>query len=118
ALRDSRDHHAAVAMADEDHVPQVLELEHRDDILHMRVQVGVGARQVRALADAGERWREHLVAGRAQQWDDLPPAPAAVPAAVDKDEGHSAIISWGRPPRSLRWPERWGNGEHCYDRSP
>ena len=43
--------------------------------------------QMRALALAGERRREHRVAACAQQCGDTRVAPAAAPCAVDEDEG-------------------------------
>ena len=39
---DAGDHHAAVAVADEDDVAQVLEREHVDDVGDVRVEVDVG----------------------------------------------------------------------------
>ena len=41
---------------------------------------------VRAVADAGQRRREYLVTLLLQQVGDAPPAPAAMPGAVNEDE--------------------------------
>ena len=52
----------------------------------MGVEIDVLAHEVRALADAGERRREHIVALLFQQVRQAPPAPAAVPRAVHQHE--------------------------------
>jgi hypothetical protein len=53
----------------------------------VHVQVDVGAREVRALAQSGEGGPEYLVAGALQNGRDEAPFPAARPGAVDEDEG-------------------------------
>ena len=84
AIGRAGDHHAAVAMADEDDVAQIFHLEERDDVGDMGVEVDVRPRQVRAFAEAGERRGENLVS--LQQGTDEAPAPAAVPGAVHEHE--------------------------------
>jgi hypothetical protein len=66
---------------------QLLVLQHRDDVLHHRRRADVGGQQVRPLAVARERRREHFVARRAQQAGDPDPAPPAVARAVHQHEG-------------------------------
>jgi len=51
------------------------------------VEIDVLAHEMRALAEPGERRREHLVALFLQQVGDAAPAPSAVPGAVDQHEG-------------------------------
>ena len=41
------DHHAAVAVADEDDVGEVLVVQHRGDVRDVRVEVGLGGGEVR-----------------------------------------------------------------------
>ena len=53
----------------------------------MSVEDDILAHEVRALADAGESWREHLVPALLQKIGHAPPAPAAMPGAVHKQEG-------------------------------
>ena len=66
AVADAGDHHSAVAVPDEDHVVQVFEVQHGDDVADVQVEVDVGAQQVRPLAETGERRRVDLVARGAQ----------------------------------------------------
>ena len=56
------------------------------EILDVQLQVDLGPRQVRALAEPGQRGRVDLAAGVTQQPGHLGPAPAAVPGAVNEDE--------------------------------
>ena len=88
AIGRAGDHHAAVAVADEDDVAQIFHLEQRDDVGDVRVEVDVRPRQVRALAEAGEGRGKDFMSF--QQWTDQTPAPAAVPGAVHENEiGHT-----------------------------
>src|SRR5947208_8895606 len=58
-------------------------------------EIDILAHEVRALADAGQRRREHLVALLLEQVGHPPPAPAAMPGAVnelpDRLAGHDII---------------------------
>jgi hypothetical protein len=66
-------------MPDQDHVVQVLPFDHVDDVGDVGVERDLPAHQVHALAEPGQRRREHLVAAAFQQIGDAAPAPAAVP---------------------------------------
>ena len=46
AVGDAGDDHAAVAVADEDHVAQVLVVEHSDDVGDVGVEIDVGGEEV------------------------------------------------------------------------
>lgn len=61
-VADGGDDHAAVAVTDEDHVVQVGRLYQANHVGDVRVQVDRRAEQVAAVAEAGERWRVHVVA--------------------------------------------------------
>jgi hypothetical protein len=86
ALGDTGDHHAAVGVATEDNVGQVLALKHTANVSDVRVKIDVSTHQVRPLTQARQGGRVDLMARQAQQRRDPPPAPAAVPRAVDEDE--------------------------------
>ena len=86
-VRRSGDDHAAVAVAHENDVVQVLEVEHGHDVLDVAVQVDPIVEQVSPLAQTREGGRVHVVALRTQQARDAPVAPPTVAAAVDQDIG-------------------------------
>ena len=46
AIGNSGDHHAAVAVTDQDHVGEILIPKHAQDIRDVRVQIDVGPQQV------------------------------------------------------------------------
>jgi hypothetical protein len=77
-----RDDQPGVAVAHEDHLGQVLLEDQPDDVLGVRVEPHLGTEQVRLVAVAGQRGREHAVPGGRQERDDALPAFAAVPRAV------------------------------------
>ena len=58
----ARDHHPAVAVPDHNDVAQVLELEHRRDVLNVAVQVHLGVQEVGPLAQARHGRRVDQVA--------------------------------------------------------
>ena len=74
-------------MADQHHIGQPLVFDDADHVGDVQGEIDAGAQQVRALAEAGERRGEHLVPARSQPVDDAPPGPAAMPGAVNEDEG-------------------------------
>ena len=85
AIRDPGDHHAAVAVTDEDHVAQIVVVHDGDDVVDVGVEVDAGVQHVRAFAEAGQRRCVHVVPRVAQQPGDALVAPAAVRAAVDEN---------------------------------
>src|SRR5882724_8100406 len=93
ALRRAGHHHPAVAVAEEHHVAQILHLHERYHVLDLNAEIDVGAREVGALAHAGEGRREHLVAGAPQDRAYCAPLPAAGPGAVHEDEGAHDLFS-------------------------
>ncbi len=93
----ARDHHAAVAVADQDHVAQVLELEHGRNVLNVAVQVHVGVQQVSPLAEAGHRRRVDHVALGLQKASDPLVAPTPVTATVHEHVGrHVRLLTFRR----------------------
>jgi len=85
-------HHAARAVADEDDVAQVLVFDDVGDVADMYFKSDFRPRQVRALAEPGQRRSEHLVPLRTQQRRELFPAPAAEPSRMDQYIGHLVAI--------------------------
>ncbi len=77
-IRDHRDDDACVAVTDENDVLQLLTLDNGDDVLAVRLQPDRRGEQMPPFAEARERRREHVVAGRAQPFGHLAPAPAAM----------------------------------------
>src|SRR5262249_28799867 len=77
----------AVGMDDQTNVVEVFPFDHVDDVGDVSVEDDILAHEVRALADAGESRREHLVPALLQKIGHAPPAPAAVPGAVHEHEG-------------------------------
>ena len=71
------------------------DVDHPDDVLDVGLQPDQRREQVRPLRQPGQRRRVHLVAGRPQRTGHPVPAPAAVPGAVDEDEGAHACASSG-----------------------
>src|SRR6185436_2363030 len=94
-IRDSGRDHAAITVADQSHVAQVFELEHLDDVLDVRVEPHVAARQMNALAEPSVSRGPQLVPALAQARAHLLPGPARRPGAVRYQEsGHA-------PPRFI-----------------
>ncbi len=91
ALRDTvghaGDHHAAVAVPDEDDVAELLEDEQVDDVLDVGVEPHVLGDQVAALAQPGERRPVGLVTAGTEPLGDVAPGPASTPGAVHQDVG-------------------------------
>jgi len=54
-------HHAAIGMAEQGNVLQILDLDHRGDVLDMGRQVDSGVRQMGALAQPGVGRRKKLM---------------------------------------------------------
>jgi hypothetical protein len=91
------DHHAAVAVAHQRQVMQLLGLDQAEHVVDVRLQRDVGPAQVRALAVASERDGVHLVAGGTQRRQHAAPDPGA----VHENEGrsgavHAVILPHGR----------------------
>ncbi len=85
-LERARARPAAIGMHHQAHVLEVFPFEDVDDIGDVGVEVDVLAHEMRALADARQRRREHLVTLLLQEIGDAPPAPAAMPGPVHQHE--------------------------------
>src|SRR4051794_41285231 len=79
--------HAAIAVADQDDVAQVLILDDVQHIGDMRLEVDRGNGEMRALAESGIAWRHQAMAGLTHQGMHLLPGPAGRPRAVTDQEG-------------------------------
>src|SRR5262249_27240693 len=87
------DDQPGVGVADENHVAELLGLEHPDDVLHVSLEVDLGTGEVGTLAEPRQRRGVHLVRGVTEQPRDTEPAPPTVPCAVNENEA--------RHPRSM-----------------
>src|SRR5262245_26195922 len=74
-------------MAAQDHVRQFLAMDDADDVLDVRAEIDRGAHQVGAFAESGQSRRIDLVSSLAQQPRHPLIAPAAMPGAVNQNEG-------------------------------
>ncbi len=83
---DAGRHHPAVGVADQVHVAQILGLQHRHDVLDVRIERHIRVAKMRALAEAGVGRGPQLVAGRTHQRAHLLPRPARGPGAVRHHE--------------------------------
>jgi hypothetical protein len=82
----ARNDNAAVGMADKHDVVEVFPLDDVDGVGHVGGEIDLTVDEVRALAQARHRRREHLVPALLQKVGDASPAPAAVPSAVHQHE--------------------------------
>lgn len=73
-------------MAHEHHVVQILPLQDVHDIPDVRFESNTSVEKMGALAEAGERWREHYVTALSEPIGHPTPAPASAPASVDENE--------------------------------
>jgi hypothetical protein len=92
AVRDARGDHAAVRVADEDDVAQILVLEHRQYILNMGFKVYVAIREMRPFAEAGECRCEKFVPPRGHERPHLFPRPASSPTAMGHEINGQRIL--------------------------
>jgi len=81
AVGDAGRNHAAIGMADQADMGQILERQHAENIRDMRVEIDVGPRQVPALAEAGKSRRDQPVPARGHQRVHLLPGPAGAPGS-------------------------------------
>ena len=85
-LGNARDHHAARAVADEDHAIEVLVLQDVDDVLDMGGQGNLRPGEVGAFAEAGQGGGVDRVALLAETRGHLVPAPTAEPCRMNQHE--------------------------------
>ena len=95
ALGDTGDDQAAIAVAHQDDLVQVLELEHVDDVLDVCVEAHVPTEEMAALAQSCQGRGHDVVASSAQVRRHPLPAPAAQPCAVDENEGGHDRLRFG-----------------------
>jgi hypothetical protein len=80
-------------MTAEHNVLEILQLEHRDHVLHVGGEPYLKSAQVGALAHAGQRRREDLMAPLAKHSGHCRPLPATAPATVHDHERRDAASS-------------------------
>src|SRR5579884_411904 len=85
-LRDAGDHEAGVRVPDQNDVLEPFPTEQIHDVVDVGFQPHLTAEQVRPLPQTGERRCEGAMSARGEPLANAPPAPAAVPCAVDEDE--------------------------------
>ena len=92
-LQRPRHHHTAVGIPEQHDAVEILVEDLVDDIVDVRAERDLRARQVRALTDAGEAGCEDLVPGRLQAAPHVPEAVRAGPGPVDEYERrHLAVL--------------------------
>src|SRR5262245_49885605 len=106
-------------MADQYEAPDLLVFDHADYVGNVQREIDAGTKEVRTLAEAGQRRGKHDVSAGSQPVGDTSPGPAAMPGTVYKDEGlcvsglHvvSAVMA-GRPSTSssLHAVKTWMRG--------
>src|SRR5260221_11813711 len=92
-----RNDHPGVTVTDQYAIVKIFALDYSQNISNVRVEVDLGAKQMGALTQAGERWREHLVAGFTQERSNSSPVPAPMPPAVqDPISSHYSLLQSAR----------------------
>src|SRR4029077_18551449 len=86
SVGDAADHHAAIGMADQNDIRQILFIDNADYVLNMRVEIDRTAEEVLALADSCQSWGKNFVSHLAQSGRQLSPHHAPGPAAMHQDE--------------------------------
>src|SRR5258708_14683411 len=87
ALGRTADDEAAIRMSDQDDVPEVIHLQHADNVRHMGVQVNGRTDQMCAVSRSGKRYRKRTMPGSLQKRNDPVPAPAAMPSPMNENKG-------------------------------
>ncbi len=87
AIGHARDHAAAIRVAAQHDVGQVLPADQIHDVGDVRLERDLRGDQVRALANACQGGREHVVVRALQRAAHALPTPAAVPGPVHENEG-------------------------------
>ena len=82
AVGDPGRDHPAVAVADEETLREVFDLEHRDNVVDVGVEVDIRVGEVHAFADAGVGRGVELVAALTHQGPHFLPRPPCRPRAV------------------------------------
>ena len=105
------DHHAAIAVTDEDRVLELVHVQEPGDVVHIGREVDLGTRQVGAVSEPGQARREDQVPRLPQQARHPRPAPPTVPGTVNEDErgvcGHDGQKLARSPPNTRRGAPRF-----------
>src|SRR6266567_8539813 len=81
-IRNASNHHAAIAVTDQDHLTTILKGKHAHDIGYVHFEIDIGAQQMPPLAETGQRRGVDFVAGLTQKARHFPVTPPAVMAAM------------------------------------
>jgi hypothetical protein len=82
AVGGAGDHHSAVAVTDEDHLPQILKPQQSGDITDVAVQVDIRPDEVESVREAGQTRGIYVMSLSPQHLGDRPVAAAAVTTAM------------------------------------
>src|SRR6185312_17487926 len=97
--------HAAIGMADQNDLAEILIVDNAEHVLDMRVEVDAAIDQMLALADAGQGRAQHIVPRLAQPLLDRFPDNASRPRAMNQYEGrHHALPAINPYCRSIAPP--------------
>jgi hypothetical protein len=110
AVGDAGDDHAAVAVADEHDLVQVLAREQLDDVLDVGLEGDAAGQQVGPVTAAGERGREDGVTCGLQAGAHPGPVPAARECAVDQEEGRHCGAEYSTPKKKASRTRRVDQG--------
>ena len=78
------DDQSAIAVSNQNDIAEPLEQNGGNHVPNVGCEVDFSRQQVRSLTHASESWRKNLVTGSFQDWPNFPPAPTAMPCAVNK----------------------------------
>ena len=92
AVGHARDHHAAIAVPDQDSVAQFFRFNRVDHVRDMRLQRDTLRQKMRTFAHPCERNGKRAVTRRPKGRQHTLPTPGAVPGTMDQDEiGHYSL---------------------------
>jgi hypothetical protein len=83
-IRNAADDAPTVGMAAQYRIRKLLPLHEVDYVLDVGIEGHVWKQQVRALSQAGQSGREHLVTLQLQRFSNFLPTPTTVPRSVNK----------------------------------
>src|SRR5207302_3987550 len=82
---------APIGMRHQTEVREIFPSDDVDDVGEVEVEIDILAHEMGAFAEPGQGWSENPMTFVLQQIAHASPAPAAVPGAMNEDEGFSGI---------------------------
>ena len=89
---DTRNDHAAIGMADENDILEILPSDMVDNIKHMGVGNDVGRRKMAALTKTGQRRRRYIMTAATKRPLKRASAPAAMPCTMHKHKSRHVAL--------------------------